>query len=62
MRFRNILHHLKSSDLILFFFSVSVLGGYNYTYADFMMIDVYDSIKTYLSVNASGQSSEQQFL
>ncbi|XP_026214815.1 uncharacterized protein LOC113161444 [Anabas testudineus] len=32
---------------------VSVLGGYNYTSADFMMTDVYDSIRSYLSLPAS---------
>lgn len=34
-------------------FSVSVLGVYNYTTADFVRGDVYNTIRTYLYVGSS---------
>lgn len=43
-------------DILPFFlFSVSVLGEYNYTAADFMRQDMFNTIRTYLT---SGQSSQ----
>lgn len=36
------------------FFSVSVLGTYNYTTVDFMRTDMYSTIRTYL---ASGKTT-----
>lgn len=41
------------SDLDLLCFSVSVLGVYNYTTADFVRGDVYNAIRTYLYVGSS---------
>lgn len=41
------------SDLNLLCFSVSVLGVYNYTTADFVRGDVYNTIRTYLYVGSS---------
>lgn len=40
-------------NLDLLCFSVSVLGVYNYTTADFVRGDVYNTIRTYLYVGSS---------
>lgn len=40
-------------DIIVFCFSVSVLGDFNYTAADFGRADVYNTIRDYLTLGQS---------